>query len=134
MSATPRDRILIVEDEAAVAEVLRRRLVSLGFEVHTEATAQRALGYVAEHELDLVILDLRLPDRSGLQVCQELRKRFNRWDLPVLMLTGMDQPIDQLRGFACGADAYLTKPYEPRELIKTIALLLGEAAKALPSF
>lgn len=134
MSATPRERILIVEDEEGVAEVLRRRLVSLGFEVHAEDTAERALRYVAEHELDLVILDLRLPDRSGFQVCQELRKRYNRWDLPVLMLTGMDQPIDQLRGFACGADAYLTKPYEPRELIKTIALLLGEAAQALPSF
>lgn len=125
---------MIVEDEEGVAEVLRRRLVSLGFEVHAEDTAERALRYVAEHELDLVILDLRLPDRSGFQVCQELRKRYNRWDLPVLMLTGMDQPIDQLRGFACGADAYLTKPYEPRELIKTIALLLGEAAQALPSF
>lgn len=123
-------RILIVEDDEPLAHLMKMKLESDGgFEVHVETRGHSALSYAAGHPLDLVILDLRLPDVSGYDVAKQLRKLYHPWVLPVLMLTGLDKPIDQLRGFAFGADAYLTKPYEPDELMRTIQLLCGESAK-----
>ena len=121
-------QILVVEDDHAMADMVRQRLESAGFSVHTEGQGVTALSYAAERRPDLVILDLRLPDMGGYEVCREIRKLYNRWDVPILMLTGMDKPVDELRGFAHGADAYLTKPYEPSELLQTVTLLLGQKA------
>ena len=120
------EQILIVEDDRDMAEVLKTRLRSVGFGVHAENRGREALSYASEHQPDLVILDLKLPDMSGYEVCKTLRKLYDTWSPPILMLTGMSEPIDQLRGFAYGADAYLTKPYEPTELVKTISFLLRE--------
>ena len=128
MAERRQERILVVDDDEAVARILRLRLESVGYHVHTEGGGATALLYAAEHPVDLVILDLRLPDINGYEVCRRLRQLFHSWSLPILMLTGLDQPVDQLRGFAHGADAYLTKPCEPSELLKTVALLLGEHA------
>lgn len=128
MDATRKKQILIVEDDESLAMLLTQRLESEGFEVHAVSSGATGLVYAAEYRPDLVILDLRLPDMHGYQVCKELRQIFHPWALPVLMLTGMDQPIDELRGFAHGADAYLTKPYDPTELLKSVRLLLGELA------
>lgn len=130
MESLARKSILVVEDEETLARFLRWELESAGFEVHTETLGREALKYAAERRPDLVILDLQLPDLHGYQVCRELRRLYHPWVVPVLILTAMDRPIDQLRGFAYGADAYLTKPYEPSELFKTISLLLGEMAPA----
>ncbi len=130
MSATYQKRLLIVEDDEPLAEMLKEKLVSEGFEASTVSSGAQAISFAAGHPLDLVILDLRLPDISGYEVAKQIRKAYHPWVLPILMLTGMDKPIDQLRGFAHGADAYLTKPYEPEELIRTINLLLGETARA----
>lgn len=69
-----------------------------------------------------------LPDIDGYKVCRELRKIYRPWVLPVLMLTAKDKPVDKLRGFGHGADAYLTKPFDAGELLQTVRLLLGEAA------
>jgi DNA-binding response OmpR family regulator len=129
-NAMPRKRILVVEDDEPLAELMKLKLESEGFDVATETRGAGALSYAAEHPLDLVILDLKLPDINGYEVAKELRKLYHPWVLPLIMLTGMDKPADQLRGFANGADAYLTKPYEPDELMRTIALLLGEGARA----
>lgn len=126
MVEVTRQEILVVEDDHGVAELLRRGLGSLGFAAHTESYGKTALSYAAEHRPDLVILDLKLPDLDGYQVCKELRQLYHRWDVPILMLTGMDQPSAQLRGFAHGADAYLTKPFDMMELLRTILLLLGQ--------
>lgn len=126
MDSIARKSILVVEDEEALARFLRWELESAGFDVQTETSGRGALNYAAERRPDLVILDLRLPDIHGYQVCRELRRLYHPWVVPVLMLTAMDKPIDQLRGFAYGADAYMTKPYEPAELFKTISLLMGE--------
>lgn len=128
MTADGRAQILVVEDDVSLAHFLGRLLEAMGHRAHAEHSGEAALAYVAEHDLDLVILDLRLPDMGGYEVCTKLRQQFSSWCLPILILTGMDKPVDQLRGFARGADAYLTKPCDPPELMKTVSLLLGQTA------
>ena len=125
-----RRKILVVEDEEKLARLLEQELTSAGYDVHVELRGQAALQHAVERQPDLVILDLRLPDLSGYQVCKELRRLYSSWSVPVLMLTAMDMPIDQLRGFATGADAYLVKPFDFQDLLETVALLLGSGAPA----
>ena len=120
-----RERILVVEDDPEMAELLKIRLSSAGFQVHTEGRGLPALDYAEKNELDLAILDLKLPDIHGYEVCKRLRLLCNPKFLPVIMLTGMDRPMDQLRGFSYGADAYLVKPYHWAELLKMIEMFLG---------
>ena len=120
-----RKQILVVDDDVMVAKMLKMRLEQAGFEVHVEHTGAGALQYASEQRPALVILDLRLPDIHGYQVCALLRKFFHSDCMPVVMLTGMEQPVDQLRGYAHGADAYLTKPCEADELLGTISELFG---------
>lgn len=122
-----RRRILVIEDDEALASSLQRLLELEGFEVQVQHAGNSAVLQAAERQPDLVILDLRLPDLHGYRVCEELRKLYHSWVIPVVMLTGMDAPIDKLRGFAHGADAYLTKPCDRDELIRTVRQLLGEA-------
>ncbi len=124
MKEAVKRRLLVVEDDEPLAHLLKLQLELEGFEVHTETRGKSAVNYATNNIVDLVILDLRLPDLSGYEVCRELRKIYNPWAVPVLMLTALNEPIDQLRGFAHGADAYLTKPCEQQELMKTIGLLL----------
>ncbi len=119
-----RQRILVVEDEHEQATFLAMRLESAGCEVEIAGSGAEALSRPPGEPPDLIILDVRLPDVSGYELCQQLRKQYHASALPILMLTVMAQPIDQLRGFAYGADAYLTKPYDSAELNKTIAALL----------
>jgi len=120
--------ILIVEDNESLARMVKMSLESMGYTAHTETQGKSALTYVAERQPDLVILDINLPDCSGLQVARELRRLHHPWAIPILMLTINDKPVDQLKGFAHGADAYLTKPFNSTELLETVALLMGEAA------
>ena len=120
------ERILVVEDEDDIALILKARLESAGYEVHTETYGSSALSYAIEHHPDLVILDVKLPDLWGRDVCQELRKVYERAELPVLMFTVMNGPIDDILGFAAGADAYLTKDCEPTELLDTVDQLLHQ--------
>jgi DNA-binding response OmpR family regulator len=130
MNAHHRKRILIVEDEEPLARSLKARLESIGYEVRTETYGKRGLSYAASNPLDLAILDVNLPDINGYEVCMELRKLSHPWTIPVLMLTVKDKPVDQLRGFAHGADAYIVKPFDSQELFQTVALLIGEASVA----
>lgn len=116
--------ILVVEDERKLADILRIRLESVGYQVHLEYQGVSALHYAQEHRPDLVLLDLKLPDLHGYEVCRQLRSMYHRWDVPIIMLTAMGLPVDELRGFAHGADAYLTKPCEPSELVQTVSTLL----------
>jgi len=128
MDGEAKTLILVVEDDLSVSRFLCALLESFGFAVHAERSGAAGVAFAAEHHPKLVILDLRLPDLGGYEVCRQLRRLYHPSVLPVLMLTGMDKPIDQLRGFAHGADAYLTKPCDPQELVKTVELLLGETA------
>ena len=122
-------KILMVDDDESLTHVVKMRLESAGYQVHTEASGKNAIAYAAEHRPELVILDINLPDSNGYQIARELRKVYYPWTLPILMLTIKDKPVDQLRGFAHGADAYLTKPFDSEELLQTVTLLTGQAYK-----
>ena len=125
MTTAVRERILVVDDDSDILELLRIRFSAEGFQVHTEERGLSALKYAETTQPDLVILDLRLPDIHGHEVCQKLREMTSPRYVPVIMLTGMSRPMDQLRGFSFGADAYLTKPYRWEELLNTVQVLLG---------
>ena len=128
--APRKKRIIVVEDEEPLARLVKERLEGAGYDVQTQTYGKTALGFAAEHRVDLAILDVNLPDINGYEVAKELRKIYHPWVLPILMLTIKDKPVDQLRGFANGADAYMTKPFDSSELLQTVALLTGEAALA----
>lgn len=126
------ERILIVEDERAVARGLEYALQDEGFKVLSAETGEQALKIVRSQEPRLILLDIRLPDISGFDVCRQLRKEGKRQ--PILMLTAMDEPLDKVLGLELGADDYVVKPYNLRELIARIRALLrrayGELAEA----
>ena len=124
MSDEMKKQILVVEDDQPLAHLLKLQLESRGYGVHTETHGSNALSYAAEHPIDLAILDLKLPDLNGYEVCKQLRRIYRTWELPIVMFTALSEAADQLRGFAHGADAYLTKPCEPEDLLKTVDLLI----------
>ncbi len=126
MVSVCQERILVVEDEDDIAVVLKARLQSAGYAVHTESYGSAAVSYAIEHQPDLVILDVKLPDLGGYEVCEELRKVYDRADLPVVMYTVMDGHNDDVRGFVSGANAYLSKECEPDRLLDTVEQLLQE--------
>jgi len=117
--------ILIVEDERAVARGLQYALQSEGFEVLCAETGQLAIELAKTRNPRLILLDLRLPDISGFDVCRQLRNDGLRQ--PILMLTALDDPIDKVLGLELGADDYVVKPYNLRELIARIRSLLRRA-------
>ncbi|HVQ25961.1 MAG TPA: response regulator [Planctomycetota bacterium] len=120
-------RILVVEDEEEVAGLLKARLESNGYEVRLADRGRDALEAARADRPDLVVLDLMLPDMDGYAVSEQLRERYSSRALPILMLTARYQPRDKLLGFGMGADAFMTKPFNPRELLSTIAELLAHA-------
>lgn len=119
-------RILVVEDDEQLARLLKQVLEGIGHQVTVAYAGASAVREATATRPDLVILDLQLPDTSGFDVCRILRSLYHPSILPVLMFTGLNQPIDQLRGFAHGADAYLTKPCEMSELVGTVGVLLEQ--------
>ena len=121
-SAPVRTRtILVVEDEAAIAEAVARRLRSEGFEVAVASDGPQAVEHCARLEPDLVVLDLMLPGLDGLEVCREIQRDR---PVPVLVLTARDSEDDLIQGLRTGADDYLTKPFSARELVARIHALL----------
>jgi DNA-binding response OmpR family regulator len=117
--------ILVVEDDPAVAEALVEGIGRDGYQVHREGTAAGAVAYVRAHHPHLIVLDVRLPDGSGFDVCRELRRAGMRQ--PILMLTVQADEIDQVVGLEAGADDYVAKPYRLRELLARIRALLRRA-------
>jgi len=113
--------ILVVDDEEAIAEAVRKRLESEGFRVVVAGDGPEAIRLHAEHRPDLVVLDLMLPGMDGLEVCKVIQR--DRWT-PVLMLTARTEEADKVAGFAVGADDYLTKPFSLRELTVRVKAIL----------
>jgi DNA-binding response OmpR family regulator len=116
------ERILIVEDERAVARGLEYGLANEGFTVFWAETGQQALDLAHSRDPHLILLDIRLPDISGFDVCRQLRGEGMRQ--PILMLTARDEEVDKVLGLELGADDYVVKPYSLRELISRVRALL----------
>jgi DNA-binding response OmpR family regulator len=116
------EAILVVEDERAVARGLEYALKAEGFKVWLAGTGQRALQLARSEDLHLILLDIRLPDVSGFDVCRQLRAEGQR--VPILMLTARDEEMDKVLGLELGADDYVVKPYSLRELLSRIRALL----------
>jgi DNA-binding response OmpR family regulator len=121
------ERLLIVEDEVDLAMTIALRLKSAGYEVIEAATLQEGLTKARAERPALIVLDIMLPDGSGYELLRFVRESPELAATPIIMLTGLGS-IDQVEnGFVHGANAYLTKPYEPVRLIEAIRLLLEEA-------
>jgi len=117
------DTILIVEDEPKLAQLLVDYLQQSGFETRVIGDGQQALDWVDQHhqEVDLMILDLMLPNLNGMDICKAVRKYSN---LPILMATARVEEIDRLIGLEFGADDYLCKPYSPREVVARVKAII----------
>lgn len=116
----PKTKILIIEDERALVEPLTYNLEREGFEVLAAHDGQDGLRQAQVKLPDLIVLDLMLPLKPGVEVCRELRAGAQTRDIPIIMLTARSEESDQLVGFAVGADDYVTKPYSPKVLIERI--------------
>ena len=123
-------RIVVVDDDPTVAEVVGRYLVRDGHTVECVHDGHEALRRIAERQPDLVVLDLMLPGIDGLEVCRRLRER---WPIPVVMLTALGDETDRLAGFEIGADDYVTKPFSPRELAMRVRSVLRRSRAAAPA-
>ncbi|MFN2544320.1 MAG: response regulator [Actinomycetota bacterium] len=119
--------VLVVEDEAAIAEAVRARLASEGYHVVVAGDGPRALDVNQRERPDLVVLDLMLPGMDGLEVCREIQR--SSW-VPVLMLTARTDESDKVAGFSVGADDYLTKPFSLRELTVRVKAILRRVHRA----
>jgi DNA-binding response OmpR family regulator len=120
-SAAALPRVLVVDDDATVSDVLMRYLTRAGFQVAYAADGRTALAEAATHPPDLVILDLMLPGIDGLSVCAQLRRTSQ---VPVIMLTALGEERDRIAGLEVGADDYVTKPFSPRELVLRVQSVL----------
>jgi DNA-binding response OmpR family regulator len=120
-------RILLIEDDARLAAMVSEYLGGAGYRVILAGDGASGLERLASEPYDALVLDLSLPDIDGLEVCRRLRAR---WDLPVLMLTARGDATDRIVGLEIGADDYLPKPFEPRELLARLKAVLrrGRAA------
>lgn len=123
--------ILLVEDEKAIATMVRYNLERQGFAVRESADGEEALAMVGEDPPDLIILDWMLPSVSGLEVCRRLRRSKGTRTLPIIMLTARTEEEDRVRGLDSGADDYVPKPFSPSELVARVRAVLRRTRPAL---
>ena len=119
-------RVLVVDDDPTVSDVVRRYLERAGLTVTLAADGPAALSAFTRDQPDLVVLDLMLPGIDGLEVCRRLRERAP--DVPVVMLTALGEEADRVVGLEIGADDYVTKPFSPRELVLRVQSVLRRTA------
>lgn len=110
-------KILVVDDEKPIADILQFNLQKEGYEVFCAYDGIKALEMVEEHTPDLILLDIMLPLKDGMEVCREVRKKY---EMPIIMLTAKDSEIDKVLGLELGADDYVTKPFSTRELLARV--------------
>lgn len=125
------EKILVVDDEPEIADLVALYLENEEYTVCRFYTADGALACIREEELDLAILDVMLPGRSGFDLCREIRKKGT---CPVIMLTAKDAEIDKITGLTLGADDYITKPFRPLELVARVKAQLRRYKKYNPAF
>lgn len=123
-------RILVVDDEPDLLELVRFNLAQAGFTVDTAPAGRDALEKIRRSPPDLVVLDLMLPDLSGNDIARQVRSDPALAELPILMLTAKSEEVDRIVGFELGADDYVTKPFSPRELILRVKAVLRRRSSA----
>ena len=121
-------RLLLIDDDARLSAMVGDYLRGAGFEVHTAGTLAAGRERLSAELFDALVLDLMLPDGDGLDLCRELRGHARTRQLPLLMLTARGEPLDRIIGLELGADDYLGKPFEPRELLARVKALLRRAS------
>ncbi|MBI2168714.1 MAG: response regulator transcription factor [Actinobacteria bacterium] len=122
-----RATVVVVDDEANIADLVEMYLAQADFRVVKAATGEQALAAVSEHSPDLVVLDVGLPDLDGLEVCRRVRATSR---VPIIFLTARDDEVDRVVGLELGADDYVTKPFSPRELVARVKAVLRRAEGA----
>ncbi|MBS0936872.1 response regulator YycF [Lactiplantibacillus plantarum] len=125
-------KILVVDDEKPISDIMKFNLTKEGYEVHVAADGEEALQKVDEVHPDLILLDLMLPKMDGLEVARQVRKNY---DMPIIMVTAKDSELDKVLGLELGADDYVTKPFSNRELVARVKANLRRqgAPSAQPS-
>jgi DNA-binding response OmpR family regulator len=119
--------VLVVEDEPSIASFVSLYLKNAGFAVRAVTNGRDALAQVAAEQPSLIVLDLMLPDIDGIEICRRIRASS---EVPILMLTARDEDVDKIIGLEVGADDYMTKPFNPRELVARVKSILRRAAPA----
>lgn len=121
------DKILLVEDEPSIADNITYTLSTEGFAPTWAATGAEARAFLENEPVDLIVLDVGLPDISGFELCKELRRDY---DIPIIFLTARSEEIDRVVGLEIGGDDYMVKPFSPRELAARVRAILRRARKA----
>ncbi len=130
--SSPSARLLMIDDDARLSAMVGDYLRGAGFEVDTVGSLSAGRDRLAGGGFDALVLDLMLPDGDGLDLCRELRATPRTRQLPLLMLTARGEPLDRIVGLELGADDYLPKPFEPRELLARVKALLRRATPPPP--
>jgi DNA-binding response OmpR family regulator len=120
--------ILLVDDEPMMLDLLSLYLSPIGYHCIKKESALKAIHYLESHSVDLILLDIMMPEMDGLEACQEIRKY---WDTPVIMLTAMSEKTDIVRGLHIGADDYISKPFDEGELVARIEAVLRRKTKQI---
>ena len=120
-SPSPQQALLIVDDDVDIRTLLAERLTQAGYQVLTAADGASMFAILDTRPVHLIVLDLNLPNEDGLSLCSQTRRRRN---IPIIMLTARGEPIDRIIGLEVGADDYVTKPFEPRELVARVRSVL----------
>jgi two-component system alkaline phosphatase synthesis response regulator PhoP len=123
-----RSKILLVDDEPKVCELIKAYLVKDGYDVVIATDGKSAIDQAQHHKPDIILLDLNLPELDGLEVCRTIRKQSN---VPIIMLTARDDEVDKIVGLEMGADDYVTKPFSPRELAARVSAVLRRYREGL---
>lgn len=111
------EKILILDDNQDILDILRIYLANEGYTVYTFRDSADALNYLKDNKVDLTILDIMLPGMDGFEVCRHIREKYT---FPIIMITAKEESIDKIAGFAIGADDYITKPFEPLEVLARV--------------
>ncbi len=121
------ERVLVVDDEPNIVELARMYLEKEGYRVESASDGATALEQIQTHEPALIVLDLMLPEVDGFEVCRQTRAKS---DVPIIMLTARDEDVDKIVGLELGADDYLTKPFNPRELVARVKAILRRSERS----
>jgi len=125
-----RHRIVLIEDEKDIVELVRYNFAKEGFEVTSFTSGRQGLEHLRRSPADLVLLDIMLPDLDGFEICKRLRSEDRLRSLPVIFLTAKGEEIDRVLGLEIGADDYVVKPFSPRELVARVKAVLRRQAPA----